>query len=98
TGFYTDKDKAQAHIEAGAKKVLISAPATGDLKTIVFNTNHQELDGSETVVSGASCTTNSLAPVAQVLNDDFGLVEGLMTTIHAYTGYQNTQDAPHRKG
>ncbi len=64
TGFYTDKDKAQAHIEAGAK-VLISAPATGDLKTIVFNTNHQELDGSETVVSGASCTTNSLAPVAK---------------------------------
>ena len=98
TGFYTDKDKAQAHIEAGAKKVLISAPATGDLKTIVFNTNHQELDGSETVVSGASCTTNSLAPVAKVLNDDFGLVEGLMTTIHAYTGDQNTQDAPHRKG
>ena len=98
TGFYTDKEKAQAHIDAGAKKVLISAPATGDLKTIVFNTNHKELDGSETVVSGASCTTNSLAPVAKVLNDDFGLVEGLMTTIHAYTGDQNTQDAPHRKG
>ena len=98
TGFYTDKEKAEAHINAGAKKVLISAPATGDLKTIVYNTNHQELDGSETVVSGASCTTNSLAPVAKVLNDDFGLVEGFMTTIHAYTGDQSTQDAPHRKG
>ena len=98
TGFFADKDKASAHIEAGAKKVLISAPATGDLKTIVYNTNHQELDGQETVVSGASCTTNSLAPVAKVLNDDFGLVEGFMTTIHAYTGDQNTQDAPHAKG
>ncbi len=76
----------------------INSICYGDLKTIVFNTNHQELDGSETVVSGASCTTNSLAPVAKVLNDDFGLVEGLMTTIHAYTGDQNTQDAPHRKG
>lgn len=98
TGFFADKTKAEAHINAGAKKVLISAPATGDLKTIVFNTNHNELDGTETVVSGASCTTNSLAPVAKVLNDDFGLVEGLMTTIHAYTGDQNTQDAPHAKG
>ena len=98
TGLFADKDKASAHIDAGAKKVLISAPASGDLKTIVFNTNHNELDGSETVVSGASCTTNSLAPVAKVLNDDFGLVEGLMTTIHAYTGDQSTQDAPHRKG
>ena len=98
TGFYTDKEKAQAHIDAGAKKVLISAPAKGDVKTIVFNTNHDTLDGSETVVSGASCTTNSLAPVAKVLNDEFGLVEGLMTTIHAYTGDQNTLDAPHRKG
>lgn len=98
TGFFADKEKAEAHINAGAKKVLISAPATGDLKTIVYNANHQELDGSETVVSGASCTTNSLAPVAKVLNDDFGLVEGFMTTIHAYTGDQSTQDAPHRKG
>lgn len=98
TGFFADKEKAEAHINAGAKKVLISAPATGDLKTIVYNTNHQELDGSETVVSGASCTTNSLAPAAKVLNDDFGLVEGFMTTIHAYTGDQSTQDAPHRKG
>ena len=98
TGFFADKEKAEAHIDAGAKKVLISAPATGDLKTIVYNTNHSELDGSETVVSGASCSTNSLAPVAKVLNDDFGLVEGFMTTIHAYTGDQSTQDAPHRKG
>jgi glyceraldehyde 3-phosphate dehydrogenase len=98
TGLFADKDKASAHIDAGAKKVLISAPATGDLKTIVYNTNHNELDGSESVVSGASCTTNSLAPVAKVLNDEFSLVEGLMTTIHAYTGDQSTQDAPHRKG
>ncbi|WP_251519236.1 MULTISPECIES: type I glyceraldehyde-3-phosphate dehydrogenase [unclassified Staphylococcus] len=98
TGLFTEKEKAEAHIEAGAKKVLISAPAKGDLKTIVYNTNHDQLDGSETVVSGASCTTNSLAPVAKVLNDDFGLVEGFMTTIHAYTGDQSTQDSPHRKG
>lgn len=98
TGLFADKDKASAHIDAGAKKVLISAPASGDLKTIVYNTNHNELDGSESVVSGASCTTNSLAPVAKVLNDEFSLVEGLMTTIHAYTGDQSTQDAPHRKG
>lgn len=98
TGFYTEKEKAEAHINAGAKKVLISAPAKGDVKTIVFNTNHKDLDGSETVVSGASCTTNSLAPVAKVLNDEFGIVEGLMTTIHAYTGDQMTQDGPHRKG
>ena len=98
TGFFADKEKAHAHIDAGAKKVLISAPAKGDLKTIVYNTNHDTLDGSEDVVSGASCTTNSLAPVAKVLNDEFGLIEGFMTTIHAYTGDQSTQDAPHRKG
>lgn len=98
TGLFTDKEKAEAHINAGAKKVLISAPAKGDLKTIVYNTNHDTLDGSEDVVSGASCTTNSLAPVAKVLNDEFGLIEGFMTTIHAYTGDQSTQDAPHRKG
>lgn len=98
TGLFTDKEKAEAHINAGAKKVLISAPAKGDLKTIVYNTNHDTLDGSEDVVSGASCTTNSLAPVAKVLNDEFGLIEGFMTTIHAYTGDQSTLDAPHRKG
>ena len=98
TGFFTDKDKAEAHIKAGAKKVIISAPATGDLKTIVFNVNHQILDGTETIISCASCTTNCLAPMAKVLNDSFGIVAGLMTTIHAYTNDQNTLDAPHPKG
>ena len=98
TGFFTDKTKAEAHLAAGAKKVVISAPATGDLKTIVYNVNHQTLDGSETVISGASCTTNCLAPMAKALNDKFGIVNGLMTTIHAYTNDQNTQDAPHAKG
>jgi glyceraldehyde 3-phosphate dehydrogenase len=98
TGFFTDKAKAEAHITAGAKKVVISAPATGELKTVVFNTNHDILDGSETVISGASCTTNCLAPMAKVLEDSFGIVNGLMTTVHAYTSDQNTQDAPHAKG
>lgn len=98
TGFFTDKDKASAHLTAGAKRVVISAPATGDLKTIVFNVNHDILDGSETVISCASCTTNCLAPIAKVLEEQFGIVNGLMTTIHAYTNDQNTQDAPHAKG
>jgi len=98
TGFFTDKDKAAAHLTAGAKRVVISAPATGDLKTIVFNVNHDILDGTETVISCASCTTNCLAPMAMVLDDQFGIVNGLMTTIHAYTNDQNTQDAPHAKG
>lgn len=98
TGFFTDKDKAQAHITAGAKKVVISAPATGDLKTIVFNVNHSILDGSETIISCASCTTNCLAPMAQVLDEKYGIIAGLMTTVHAYTNDQNTQDAPHPKG
>ncbi|MDZ7898851.1 MAG: type I glyceraldehyde-3-phosphate dehydrogenase [Arcicella sp.] len=98
TGFFTDKAKAEAHITAGAKKVVISAPATGELKTVVFNTNHDILDGSETVISGASCTTNCLAPMAKVLEDTYGIVNGLMTTVHAYTSDQNTQDAPHSKG
>ena len=98
TGFFTDKTKAEAHITAGAKKVVISAPATGDLKTIVFNVNHDILDGSETIISCASCTTNCLAPMAQVLDDKYGIVAGLMTTVHAYTNDQNTQDAPHPKG
>ncbi len=98
TGFFTDKTKAEAHLKAGAKRVVISAPATGDLKTIVFNVNHSILDGSEKVISCASCTTNCLAPMAKVLNDDFGIVAGLMTTVHAYTNDQNTQDAPHPKG
>ncbi len=98
TGFFTDKTKAEAHITAGAKRVVISAPATGDLKTIVFNVNHNILDGSETVISCASCTTNCLAPMAQVLEEQFNIVNGLMTTIHAFTNDQNTQDAPHAKG
>ncbi len=98
TGFFTDKAKAEAHITAGAKRVVISAPATGDLKTVVYNVNHNILDGSETVISCASCTTNCLAPMAQVLNEKFGIVTGLMTTIHAYTNDQNTLDAPHPKG
>jgi glyceraldehyde 3-phosphate dehydrogenase len=98
TGFFTDKEKAAAHLTAGAKRVVISAPATGDLKTIVFNVNHNILDGSETIISCASCTTNCLAPMAQVLEEKYGIVTGLMTTIHAYTNDQNTQDAPHPKG
>ena len=98
TGFFTDKDKASAHLTAGARKVVISAPATGDLKTIVFNVNHKILDGSESIISCASCTTNCLAPMAQVLDEKFGIVNGLMTTIHAFTNDQNTQDAPHPKG
>lgn len=98
TGFFADKTKAEAHLKAGAKRVVISAPATGDLKTIVFNVNHNILDGSEKIISCASCTTNCLAPMAKVLNDTFGIILGLMTTVHAYTNDQNTQDAPHPKG
>ncbi len=98
TGFFTDKAKAEAHLKAGAKRVVISAPATGDLKTVVFNVNHEILDGSETVISCASCTTNCLAPMAKVLNDSYGIKMGFMTTIHAYTNDQNTLDAPHPKG
>lgn len=98
TGFFTDKDKASAHLTAGAKKVVISAPATGDLKTIVFNVNHDILDGSESIISCASCTTNCLAPMADVLDKQYGIVAGLMTTVHAYTNDQNTQDSPHPKG
>ncbi|ULQ56643.1 type I glyceraldehyde-3-phosphate dehydrogenase [Flavihumibacter rivuli] len=98
TGFFTDKDKAAAHLKAGAKRVVISAPATGDLKTIVFNVNHQILDGSEEIISCASCTTNCLAPMAKTLHDNFGIEIGSMTTVHAYTNDQNTLDAPHAKG
>src|SRR6186713_28956 len=98
TGFFTDKAKAEAHITAGAKRVVISAPATGDLKTVVFNVNHNILDGSETVISCASCTTNCLAPMAKVLEDSYVIATGLMTTVHAYTNDQNTQDSPHPKG
>jgi glyceraldehyde 3-phosphate dehydrogenase len=98
TGFFTDKAKAEAHITAGAKRVVISAPATGDLKTIVFNVNHNILDGTETIISCASCTTNCLAPMAKVLDEKFGITNGLMLTVHAYTNDQNTLDAPHPKG
>ncbi len=98
TGFFASLEKSTAHINAGAKKVIISAPAGNDLKTIVFNVNHQTLDGSETVISAASCTTNCLAPMAQALNDAFTIEYGMMTTIHAYTNDQNTLDAPHAKG
>ena len=98
TGAFTDKDKALAHVKAGAKKVIISAPAKGDLKTIVYNVNDNILDGSEEVISAASCTTNCLAPVLKVLNDNFGIVKGYMTTIHAYTNDQVTLDVAHKKG
>ena len=98
TGFYVTKEKAMAHINAGAKKVIISAPAKGVDKTVVYNVNHTELTGEEQVISAASCTTNCLAPIAKVLNDKFGIVKGYMTTVHAYTGDQNTLDAPHKKG
>lgn len=98
TGFFTSNEKCQAHIRAGARKVVISAPGGDDVKTVVFNVNEGILDGSETVISAASCTTNCLAPMAKVLQDQFGVVQGLMTTVHAYTGDQNTLDAPHRKG
>ncbi|HGG9688772.1 TPA: type I glyceraldehyde-3-phosphate dehydrogenase [Neisseria meningitidis] len=98
TGFFTNKTKAEAHIRAGARKVVISAPGGNDVKTVVYGVNQDILDGSETVISAASCTTNCLAPMAAVLQKEFGVVEGLMTTIHAYTGDQNPLDAPHRKG
>ena len=98
TGFFTSQEKAGLHLKAGAKKVVISAPATGDIKTVVYNVNQNILDGSETVISGASCTTNCLAPMAKVLNDKYGVQKGFMTTIHAYTNDQNTSDAPHGKG
>lgn len=98
TGKFVDKDKALSHIKAGAKKVLISAPAKGDVKTVVYNVNENILDGSEEVVSAASCTTNCLAPVLKVLQDNFGIVKGYMTTIHAYTNDQVTLDVSHKKG
>lgn len=98
TGFFTKKDDAMSHIKAGAKKVIISAPAKGDVKTIVYGVNENILDGSEKIISAASCTTNCLAPLAKVMNDNFKIKYGTMTTIHAYTNDQNTLDAPHRKG
>ena len=99
TGFFAKKDAAEKHLhEGGAKKVVITAPGGNDVKTIVFNTNHDILDGTETVISGASCTTNCLAPMAKALQDNFGVKQGLMTTIHAYTGDQMILDGPHRGG
>ncbi|MBT7582801.1 MAG: type I glyceraldehyde-3-phosphate dehydrogenase, partial [Kordiimonadaceae bacterium] len=95
TGFFADKDKASAHLEAGAKKVLISAPASGVSKTIVYGVNHETLEAGDKVISNASCTTNCLAPVAQVLNDTVGLEKGIMTTVHAYTGDQRVLDTLH---
>lgn len=98
TGFFTEKEKAMQHIKAGAKKVLISAPAKGDLKTVVYNVNDDILDGSEEVVSAASCTTNCLAPVLKVMDENFGIKKGYMTTIHAITNDQSTLDIAHKKG
>lgn len=98
TGAFTSLEKAMAHINAGAKKVIISAPAKGELKTIVYNVNHETLDGSEQVISAASCTTNCLAPVLNVIDKVFGVEKGYMTTIHAYTNDQATLDVPHKKG
>ena len=98
TGLFTDKEKASAHITAGAKKVLISAPAKGDLKTIVYNVNHEILTSEDTIVSGASCTTNCLAPVLNLINKEFGVEKGFMTTVHAYTNDQATLDIAHKKG
>lgn len=98
TGFYTSKAKSQAHIDAGAKKVLISAPAGNDLPTIVYGVNHETLTENDHIISGASCTTNCLAPMARVLNDYREVRTGFMTTIHAYTGDQMLLDGPHRKG
>lgn len=98
SGFYASKDKAQAHIDAGAKKVVISSPAKGDLKTIVYGVNHFELTPEDTIVSAASCTTNCLAPMVDALNANYPIISGIMTTIHAYTGDQVILDAPQRKG
>tara|TARA_B100000768_G_scaffold123013_1_gene113797 strand:+ start:1280 stop:2269 length:990 start_codon:yes stop_codon:yes gene_type:complete len=95
TGVFRSYDSAYSHIEAGAKKVIISAPGSGDLKTVVMGVNEDILDGSEQIVSNASCTTNCLAPMVKVLNDEFGLESGFITTIHAYTSDQMLQDAPH---
>ena len=98
TGLFTSDEKAQAHIEAGAKHVIISAPAKGDLKTVVYNVNHEILTGDEKIISAASCTTNCLAPVVDVLDKEFGIVKGFMTTVHAYTNDQASLDIAHKKG
>lgn len=98
TGVFTSDEKANAHIVAGAKKVIISAPAKGNLKTIVYNVNHETLDGTETIISAASCTTNCLAPVLNAIENEFGVEKGYMTTVHAYTNDQATLDIAHKKG
>ena len=98
TGLFTSEEKAMAHINAGAKKVIISAPAKGDIKTIVYNVNHETLTGDEKIISAASCTTNCLAPVVDVLDKKFGIMKGYMTTVHAYTNDQATLDVAHKKG
>ena len=98
TGKFTSKEKAMAHITAGAKKVIISAPAKGNLKTVVYGVNENTLDGTEKIISAASCTTNCLAPVVNVLNNAFGIKKGYMTTVHAYTNDQSVLDVPHKKG
>ena len=98
TGLFTDYDSASKHIEAGAKKVLISAPGKGDMKTIVYGVNDNILDGTEQIVSASSCTTNCLAPVLKLINDTYGIEKGFMTTIHAYTSDQNLLDGTHKKG
>ncbi|AOG60740.1 glyceraldehyde-3-phosphate dehydrogenase [Spiroplasma helicoides] len=95
TGFYASKEKSQAHLDAGAKKVIISAPATGDLKTIVYGVNHKSLTAADTIVSAASCTTNCLSPMAKVIDEKFGIVKGLMTTVHSVTNDQRLLDLPH---
>lgn len=98
TGKFVTKESSMAHIEAGAKKVIISAPAKGDLKTIVYNVNHKTLDGREDIISAASCTTNCLAPVLDILNREFGIEKGFMTTVHSYTNDQTILDVAHKKG
>ena len=98
TGVFKTREKASKHIEAGAKKVVISAPSDGDVETIVYNVNHENLDLNENIISAASCTTNALAPVAKILNDNYKIVIGYMNTVHAYTNDQNLLDLPHKKG
>ena len=98
TGRFTDLDSAMLHIKAGAKKVIVSAPCKGDVKTIVYNVNDDIIDNDDKVISAASCTTNCLAPALKVLDDNFGIARGFMTTVHAYTNDQATLDVPHKKG
>lgn len=98
TGVFTKKDLAMKHINAGAKKVIVSAPSDGDVKTIVYNVNHDDIDKDDVIISAASCTTNALAPAAKIINDNYKIVVGYMSTIHAYTNDQNLLDLPHKKG